>query len=99
MQRYLPKGTRKRRKKMRKIKNLFVSMQNALMLKAAGVNEEADVERGDHLLEVLGTIIIAVVILILFKDSIVGIFQSALGQTTTSVNQLFSNVATNTTTP
>lgn len=84
---------------MRKIKNLFVSMQNALMLKAAGVNEEADVERGDHLLEVLGTIIIAVVILILFKDSIVGIFQSALGQTTTSVNQLFSNVATNTTTP
>lgn len=82
---------------MRKIKNLFVSMQNALMLKAAGVNEEADVERGDHLLEVLGTIIIAVVILILFKDSIVGIFQSALGQTTTSVNQLFSNVASNTT--
>lgn len=80
---------------MRKIKNLFVSMQNALMLKATGVKEEADVERGDHLLEVLGTIIIAVVILILFKDSIVGIFQSALGQTTTSVNQLFSGVASN----
>ena len=69
------------------MKTAFLGMKNRLMLRAAGVRPE--MEKGDHLLEVLGTIIIAVVILILFKGTIVNIFNSALGQTTNSVTNLF----------
>ena len=46
-------------------------------------------EPGDHLLEVLGTIIIAVVLLALFKDKIKEIFTTALGTTSGRVNDLF----------
>lgn len=79
---------------MKKLKNFATKLQNGLMMKMAGVTNVQDVEteKGDHLLEVLGTIIIAVVILILFKDSITNIFKNALGQTTNSVNDLFTNV-------
>lgn len=79
---------------MEKLKSLATKFQNGLMMKMAGVTtvQETETERGDHLLEVLGTIIIAVVILILFKDSITNIFKNALGQTTNSVNDLFTNV-------
>lgn len=80
---------------MKAIKKMFVNLENKFMLRSAGIKETAEVtERGDHLLEVLGTIIIAVVILILFKDTIVNIFTSALGKTTNSVDGLF-NSATN----
>lgn len=75
---------------MKTLKNFATKFQNGLMMKMAGVTTE--VEKGDHLLEVLGTIIIAIVILIMFKDSITNIFKSALGETTNSVNGLFTNV-------
>lgn len=80
---------------MKKLKNFATKFQNDLMMKMAGVTSvsETETEKGDHLLEVLGTIIIAVVILILFKDSITSIFKNALGQTTNSVNGLFTNVS------
>lgn len=45
---------------MSKVKNAFVNAQTKFMCRMAGV----PTEHGDHLLEVLGTIIIAVVILI-----------------------------------
>lgn len=80
---------------MKKLKNFATKFQNDLMMKMAGITSvsETETEKGDHLLEVLGTIIIAVVILILFKDSITSIFKNALGQTTNSVNGLFTNVS------
>ncbi len=80
---------------MKKLKSFATKFQNGLMMKMAGVTSvtETEIEKGDHLLEVLGTIIIAVVILILFKDSITSIFKNALGQTTNSVNGLFTNVS------
>lgn len=77
---------------MKTIKKMFINLENKFMLRSAGVKETTEVtERGDHLLEVLGTIIIAVVILILFKETIVNIFNNALGRTTTSVDNLFNS--------
>lgn len=78
---------------MNSIKKMIVGLENKYMLRMAGVDTAQEVERGDHLLEVLGTIIIAVVILILFKDTIVNIFKSALGKTTNSVDGLFNSAA------
>lgn len=72
---------------MSKVKTALLNAKTKMMMRMVGVKSE---EKGDHLLEVLGTIIIAVVILILFKDAIVNIFNSALGNTTTSVNNLFA---------
>lgn len=73
---------------MKKIKSLITSLSTRFMMNRAGVCTE---EKGDHLLQVLGTIIIAVVILILFKGAIINIFTGALGKTTNSVSGLFSN--------
>lgn len=73
---------------MKKLKNFAAKLQTKAMMAVAGATQK---EKGDHLLEVLGTIIIAVVVLILFKGAIVNIFTSALNETTTSVNNLFSN--------
>ena len=78
---------------MNSIKKMIVGLENKYMFRMAGVDTAQEVERGDHLLEVLGTIIIAVVILILFKDTIVNIFRSALGKTTNSVDGLFNSAA------
>ena len=64
----------------------------ALRTKAAVLTRGKSVEAGDHLLEVLGTIIIAVVILVLFKDQIVGIFNNSLGQTSTAIDGLVDNL-------
>ena len=47
-------------------------------------------EPGDHLLEGLGTIIIAIVVLVIFKDSIVNIFNNAIGETATQMDGLFN---------
>lgn len=76
---------------MKNMKIMLNKMQTKMMMAIAGAKNKE--EKGDHLLEVLGTIIIAVVILILFKGAIVNIFTSALNNTTSSVSNLFSNVA------
>jgi len=73
---------------MTKAKIGLTKLHTNAMMRLAGVR--AKKEKGDHLLEVLGTIIIAVVILILFKNSIVNIFTNALNNTTSSVNNLFN---------
>ena len=53
-------------------------------------------EEGDHLLEVLGTIIIAVVILIFFRTQMVDMFQNAMNGTSNRVNNMFDNVSNTT---
>lgn len=75
---------------MNKIKSIFKKAETKVMMTIAGAIDKT--EKGDHLLEVLGTIIIAVVILVLFKSAILNIFTSALNNTTSSVSNLFSNV-------
>lgn len=71
-----------------RVKNFVVRKQNQFALRMAGVK----MEDGDHLLEVLGTIIIAVVILIFFRKQIVDLFNSAMASTNTKVNNLFNDV-------
>lgn len=75
-----------------KLMNAKTKMSNYVMMKMAGVNPAK--EDGDHLVEVLGTIIIAVVILIFFKDMIADMFNNMMNQTESKVNQLFTNVVT-----
>ena len=50
-----------------------------------------ETENGDHLLEVLGVIIIAVVLLIFFRAQIVAIFQNAIDKTAANVNALWGD--------
>lgn len=71
-----------------RVKNFVVRKQNQFALGMAGVK----MEDGDHLLEVLGTIIIAVVILIFFRKQLVELFNSAWTSTNTKVNNLFNDV-------
>lgn len=68
------------------IKTGVAKVQTKAMMKMAGCKTEG----GDHLLEVLGTIIIAVVVLIYFRDAIVNIFKSGITTTETQVNNLFT---------
>jgi len=74
---------------MEKIKNLATKAHTAMMMRLAGVKNER--ENGDHLLEVLGTIIIAVVLLLLFRGYIVNLFNNAMTETNTQVMGMFNN--------
>lgn len=65
---------------------------NYIACKQCGVK----MEDGDHLVEILGTIIIAVVILIFFREQITQMFNNMMTQTNTKVDQLFTNVVTTT---
>lgn len=81
---------------MKKLKNVKTRFENTLMLRMGGVTPEITnlkKEAGDHLLEVLGVIIIAVVILIFFREQITALFQNAVTKATTSVNKLFDNIS------
>lgn len=77
---------------MSKVKNALVNAQTKFMCRMAGV----PTEQGDHLLEVLGTIIIAVVILIFFRKQIIDLFNGAISKTTNSVSDMFTNVSNET---
>ena len=79
-----------------KLLSTYYRAKTALELRAAGVNDR---EEGDHLLEVLGVIIIAVVLLIIFRQQIVELFQGAMGTTSEKVNSLWGDATTTTTTP
>ena len=61
-------------------------------MRACGIREER--EDGDHLLEVLGAIIIAVVILFFFREQIIEIFRNAMGKVGTKVDNMFNDVST-----
>lgn len=77
---------------MRKIAEKFQAVKakayNYIACKQCGV----DVESGDHLVEVLGTIIIAVVILIFFREKITDLFKNMITETSNKVNNLFNDV-------
>lgn len=75
---------------MKKVKSFLMGAQNRFMMRVAGVRNE--VERGDHLLEVLGTIIIAVVILVMFREKLTNLFSDALNKTTNQVTEMFGNM-------
>ena len=75
---------------MNSIKNLVTKAQTKAMLLGAGVKtEEPKTEKGDHLIEVLGVIIIAVALLALFKTQITSIFTKGLDNTSNNMNNLF----------
>jgi len=69
-----------------KIKEKFEKVKNCILTQSF----VSDKEDGDHLLEVLGVIIIAVVLLIFFKDKITAVFQDAIVKTADNVNALWS---------
>lgn len=77
---------------MKRFKNAVKTAATKAQIKLATRMAGVRTEDGDHLLEVLGTIIIAVVILIFFRSQIVDLFNGAISKTTTSVNELFNNV-------
>lgn len=52
--------------------------------------ERAKKERGDQLLQTIGIIAIAVAILIIFRHSLIDLFNSALETTTNAVTNLFN---------
>lgn len=71
---------------------------NYIACKQCGVTIEAKKEDGDHLVEVLGTIIIAVVILVFFRKQIVDLFTKMMDGVSNKTNGLF-DPATTTPTP
>ena len=77
---------------MRKIAEKFQAAKakayNYIACKQCGV----EVESGDHLVEVLGTIIIAVVILIFFREQITALFNNMIKETSNKVNNLFNDI-------
>lgn len=75
---------------MNTIKNFVTKAQTKVMMLGAGVKtEEPKTEKGDHLIEVLGVIIIAISLLVLFKDKITNIFSNSLNSTSNSMGNLF----------
>ena len=75
---------------MNTIKNFVTKAQTKVMMLGAGVKtEEPKTEKGDHLIEVLGVIIISVALLALFKDKITNIFKDSLNNTSNSMGDLF----------
>lgn len=79
-------------KTVNSVKTSYLKVKNDIMLRQCGIIPEK--EEGDQLLEVVGTIAVAVVILIFFRKQIVGIFTSSFDKTSTSVNDLFNDVVT-----
>lgn len=90
---------------MNTLKNAKARFENTLMLRMGGVRPDHSdsknnlkKEAGDHLLEVLGVIIIAVIILVFFRKEIIALFEGAIGKTVASVNNLFDPIGTSSTT-
>lgn len=75
---------------MNKIMNFCDKMYINAMTKMAA--RKAEKENGDHLIEVLGTIIIAIVLLVLFRAQVTALFKQILQQTTNRAGELFQNV-------
>ena len=71
-----------------KIRNVKNRALNYIACKQCGVKMEA----GDHLVEILGTIIIAVVILSFFREQITAMFENLMNQTNSKVTELFQHV-------
>ena len=77
---------------MKKLAEKFTNAKNRALNYIACKQCGVKMEDGDHLVEILGTIIIAVVILIFFRDQITDMFDNLMSQTNTKVTELFQNV-------
>lgn len=75
---------------MHRVMNFCDKAYFAAMTKLAA--HKAEMENGDHLIEVLGTIIIAIVLLVLFRSQVTALFKQILQQTTNRAGELFQNV-------
>ena len=71
------------------MKSKLTKLHTNFMMRMAGVTP--DYEDGDHLLEVLGVIIIAVILLVFFRSKITALFKNAIDNTTNQVNSLWSS--------
>lgn len=68
-----------------KVEAKMVKMYNRIAMRMVGVKTE----EGDHLVEVLGTIVIAVAILFLFQNQLRNMFNSLTERTVNEINTLF----------
>lgn len=80
---------------MNRIKTALAKGYTNFAMRQCGVKPLTDKrERGDHLVEVLGTIIVAVVLLFLFRNQLKNIFTGALSSISDATNQLFNTKET-----
>ncbi len=73
----------------RKIRGVYSSF--ILKLRKIGNHKE----QGSHLVEVLGVIVIAIILLIIFRDEIIGIWNTAINSLSDGANNIFT-ITTNT---
>ncbi len=76
-------------KELNKMNGLTEKVKNCVLSRSLSALSAK--EDGDHLLEVLGVIIIAVVLLIFFRGKITEVFQDAIDKTATNINALWGN--------
>lgn len=75
---------------MNRIKTALAKGYTNFAMRQCGVKPLTDKkERGDHLIEVLGTIVVAIVLLFLFRGQLMNIFNTATEKTNSSVTNLF----------
>lgn len=75
---------------MNRIKTALAKGYTNFAMRQCGVKPLTDKkERGDHLIEVLGTIVVAIVLLFLFRGQLMNIFNTATEKTNNSVTNLF----------
>ena len=72
------------------MKSKLTKLHTNFMMRMAGVTP--DYEDGDHLLEVLGVIIIVVILLVFFRSKITDLFKNTINNTTTQVNNMLNPV-------
>lgn len=85
---------------MNTLKNAKARFENTLMLRMGRVRpNRSDLknnlkkEAGDYLLEVLGVIIIATVVLVFFRGEIVDFFKNAVSSSIESIKGLFGEIS------
>ena len=72
------------------LRDKAIRLQNKLVFISNGCPSERKMERGDQIVEVLGIIIVAVVILFLFKGKVKGIFEDIMKTVSDKLTELFS---------
>lgn len=74
---------------MKKMKNVVSNLKTRVMNRVMLGNAGVKTENGGHLVEVLGTIAIAIFLLIIFRTQLAGVFNTAMSTVGDSVNNLF----------
>ena len=72
------------------LRDKAIRLENKFVLISNGCLSERKMERGDQIVEVLGIIIVAVVILFLFKGKVKDIFDTIMKTVSTKLTELFS---------